>query len=44
MICHMKASYASPGWYDAGDFDLEKPSQLSVIQNLALAYREFNLK
>jgi hypothetical protein len=32
------------GWYDAGDFDLEEPAQLSVIQNLALAYREFNLK
>ena len=23
------------GWYDAGDFDLEEPAQLSVIQNLA---------
>jgi hypothetical protein len=32
------------GWYDAGDFDLEEPAQLSVIQNLALAYREFNLE
>lgn len=32
------------GWYDAGDFDLEEPAQLSVIQSLALAYREFNLK
>ena len=32
------------GWYDAGDFDLEEGSQLSVIQNMALAYREFNLK
>jgi endoglucanase len=32
------------GWYDAGDFDLEEPAQLSVIQNLALAYREFHLK
>ncbi len=32
------------GWYDAGDYDLEEPAQLSVIQNLALAYREFNLK
>ena len=31
------------GWYDAGDFDLEEPAQLSVIQNLALAYREFHL-
>src|SRR5690242_2180674 len=32
------------GWYDAGDFDLEEPAQLRVIQSLALAYREFNLK
>jgi len=32
------------GWYDAGDFDLEEPAQLSVIQSLALASREFNLK
>ena len=32
------------GWYDAGDFDLEEPSELNVIQSLALAYREFNLK
>ena len=32
------------GWYDAGDFDLEEPAQLSVIQSLALAYREFQLK
>jgi endoglucanase len=32
------------GWYDAGDFDLEEPAQLGVIQNLALAYREFDLK
>jgi len=32
------------GWYDAGDFDLEEPAQLSVIQSLALGYREFNLK
>jgi len=32
------------GWYDAGDFDLEEPAQLSVIESLALAYREFNLK
>ncbi len=31
------------GWYDAGDFDLEEPAQLSVIQSLALAYRTFNL-
>jgi endoglucanase len=32
------------GWYDAGDFDLEEPAQLSVIQSLSLAYREFDLK
>ncbi len=32
------------GWYDAGDFDLEEPAQLSVIQSLALAYRTFGLK
>jgi endoglucanase len=32
------------GWYDAGDFDLEEPAQVNVIQSLALAYREFNLK
>jgi hypothetical protein len=31
------------GWYDAGDFDLEEPAQLSVIQSLALGYREFNI-
>ena len=31
------------GWYDAGDYDLEEPAQLSVIQSLALAYREFHL-
>ncbi|MBK9989314.1 MAG: glycoside hydrolase family 9 protein [Verrucomicrobia bacterium] len=32
------------GWYDAGDFDLEEHAQLSVIQSLALGYREFDLK
>lgn len=32
------------GWYDAGDFDLEEPAQLNVIQHLALASREFDLK
>ncbi|HEY4359201.1 MAG TPA: glycoside hydrolase family 9 protein [Acidobacteriaceae bacterium] len=32
------------GWYDAGDFDLEEPAQLSVIQSLALAYRTFDLR
>jgi hypothetical protein len=31
------------GWYDAGDFDLEEPAQLSVMQSLALAYRTFDL-
>lgn len=31
------------GWYDAGDYDLEEPAQLSVIQSLALAYRTFHL-
>jgi hypothetical protein len=31
------------GWYDAGDFDLEEPAQLSVIQSLALEYSEFHL-
>ena len=32
------------GWFDAGDFDTSPGSQFSVIQRLALAYREFNLK
>jgi hypothetical protein len=32
------------GWYDAGDFDIQTRSQFSTIQDLALAYREFNLK
>lgn len=32
------------GWYDAGDFDLEEPAQLNVMQSLALAYREFDLE
>jgi len=32
------------GWYDAGDFDIQTPSQLAVIQDLALAYKEFDLK
>jgi hypothetical protein len=31
------------GWYDAGDYDLEEPAQLSVIQSLALAFRTFHL-
>ncbi|HWE86095.1 MAG TPA: glycoside hydrolase family 9 protein [Terracidiphilus sp.] len=32
------------GWYDAGDYDNIAPSQYSVIENLALAYKEFGLK
>ena len=32
------------GWYDAGDFDIRAQSQYAVIQDLALAYREFDLK
>ncbi len=32
------------GWYDAGDFDIQEGSQFTVIQNLALAHREFDLK
>jgi hypothetical protein len=32
------------GWYDAGDFDIQTRSQFAVIQDLALAYREFDLK
>ncbi|HLJ51543.1 MAG TPA: glycoside hydrolase family 9 protein [Bryobacteraceae bacterium] len=32
------------GWYDAGDFDIRAQSQYEVIQDLALAYREFDLK
>lgn len=31
------------GWYDAGDFDIQTRSQFSVIQDLALAHREFKL-
>ena len=31
------------GWYDAGDFDIQTGSQCDVIQDLALAYKEFNL-
>lgn len=30
------------GWYDAGDFDIQTRSQFSVIQDLALAFREFH--
>jgi endoglucanase len=32
------------GWYDAGDFDIRAQSQYAVIQDLALAYSEFDLK
>jgi endoglucanase len=32
------------GWFDAGDFDNVAGSQYSVIQDLALAYQEFDLK
>jgi len=32
------------GWYDAGDFDIRASSQYAVIEDLALAYREFGLK
>lgn len=32
------------GWYDAGDFDIRANSQYTVIQDLALAYKEFDLK
>ncbi len=31
-------------WYDAGDYDIRAESQYAVIENLALAYKEFNLK
>jgi hypothetical protein len=32
------------GWYDAGDYDIRAESQYQVIQNLSLAYKEFDLK
>ena len=32
------------GWFDAGDYDNIAFSQYTVIQNLSLAYQEFNLK
>jgi endoglucanase len=32
------------GWFDAGDYDNIAMSQYSVIQDLALAYQEFDLK
>lgn len=31
-------------WYDAGDYDIRAESQYAVMENLALAYKEFNLK
>ncbi|MGH9560538.1 MAG: glycoside hydrolase family 9 protein, partial [Terracidiphilus sp.] len=31
-------------WFDAGDYDIRAESQYAVIENLALAYKEFNLK
>jgi hypothetical protein len=30
------------GWYDAGDYDLEATRQAGVIQDLAIAWREFH--
>jgi hypothetical protein len=30
------------GWYDAGDYDIEATRQAGVIQDLAIAYREFS--
>ena len=32
------------GWFDAGDYDNIAPSQYQVIENLSLAYKEFNIK
>jgi len=32
------------GWYDAGDYDIRAESQYAVIQDLSLAYKEFDLK
>ncbi len=32
------------GWYDAGDYDIRAESQYAVIEDLALAFKEFNLK
>ena len=31
------------GWYDAGDYDIRAETQYAVIQDLALAYKEFSL-
>jgi hypothetical protein len=33
---------AKGGWFDAGDYDLEATRQAGVIQDLAIAYREFH--
>jgi len=32
------------GWYDAGDYDIRAETQYLVIEDLSLAYKEFNLK
>ncbi len=32
------------GWFDAGDYDNIAFSQYTVIQDLSLAYKEFDLK
>jgi hypothetical protein len=32
------------GWFDAGDYDNIATSQYAVIENLSLAYKEFDLK
>jgi hypothetical protein len=32
------------GWYDAGDYDIRAESQYAVIEDLALACKEFDLK
>lgn len=31
-------------WYDAGDYDIRAESQYAVIEDLSLAYKEFDLK
>nr|WP_319488774.1 cellulase N-terminal Ig-like domain-containing protein [uncultured Caproiciproducens sp.] len=31
------------GWFDAGDFDIQTGSHISIIQDLAVAYKGFNL-
>jgi len=32
------------GWYDAGDYDIRAETQYLVIEDLALAYKEFDLQ